>query len=97
VGLNADHFPTIRFLSTRVVPGPSGQLEDGGRIEGLLTLRGQTRPISFEAKVAGPASANRLAMRLKGEISRKEFGSTKYPRIVGDTISLDILATIDAG
>jgi len=41
--LDTDHYPTARFLSDRFV-------FDGGRlvgVEGQLTLRGQTRPVSF--------------------------------------------------
>ncbi|WP_121064535.1 YceI family protein [Chachezhania antarctica] len=96
VGLDADQHPTIRFVSTRIVPGASGRLEDGGRIDGSLTLRGQTRPISFKASLAGPAAGDQLAIRLTGNVSRSAFGSTKYPEVVSDLIHLDILATIDA-
>lgn len=93
--LDAANHPRAVFQSTRVRADGTG-----ARIDGQLTLRGVTRPLTLKAEIyrqqgsdAGDLSA--LTIRLTGTISRAAFGATGYPKLVGDTIRLDILARID--
>ena len=97
--LDADTHPRLRFVSTKVQPSPSGRLSDGARIEGRLTIRGVTQDISLDAnltRAAGtsPEDLRELTIRLAGHISRAAFGITGYPDIVGDIVTLDIVATL---
>jgi len=93
--LHATRHPLARFKSTRVRRAGNGAL-----IDGLLTLRGTTLPLTLQAEIyrqqgtqAGDRSA--LTIRLTGVISRAAFGATGFPNLVGDEVRLDILARID--
>ncbi len=93
--LDTRRFPRITFQSTRVIP-------DGwtARIEGKITIKGITRPITLDAQLfrqqgTDPGERDRLSMRLKGAISRAAFGAGGFPDLVGDTITLDIVARVD--
>lgn len=96
--LNAKDFPTIRFVSTRIRLKGSG-ISDGARIDGRLTIRGVTRPVTLDANLyrqrgteAGDRS--RLSFRLTGAVNRSDFGATGYADLVRDQIDLDIVARI---
>lgn len=98
--LDADRFPTIRFVSTRVQLGAGGRISDGARITGDLTVRGVTRPITLEASLyRRPGSAaddlRQLMIRLRGQISRSVFGASGYSDLVNDAVTLDINATVN--
>ncbi|MEO9515568.1 MAG: YceI family protein [Paracoccaceae bacterium] len=97
--LNAKRFPLASFTSRKVRLGPNGRLSGGARIEGDLTLRGQTRPISLAADVfRAPGSAaqdlSNLTVKLAGQLSRAAFGATGYPKIVADNVRLDITVNV---
>ncbi|MCA0870074.1 YceI family protein [Seohaeicola saemankumensis] len=99
--LDVANHPQIRFQSTRVRLGAAGRISDGARLEGLLTLRGITRPIRLEAALyrlpgSAPDDLSRLTVALKGQLSRASFGATGYADLVADTVALDILAKIRA-
>lgn len=99
--LDADRFPTIRFISTRVTLGAGGRLSDGASLTGNLTVRGVTRPVTFQAAVyrqAGSSAGDldNLQVNLKGAISRSAFGATGYSDLVADRIDLDIRAAVRA-
>jgi len=68
----SQRYPFIRFVSTRVEPGPSAT----ARIEGLLTLRGVTRPIVLDATMNedGP-----LRFVASGAFRRSAFGIRGWP------------------
>lgn len=90
--------PTIRFVSNRVRLKGNG-LAEGALIDGTITIRGVTRPITLDANLyrqrgteAGDLS--RLSFRLTGRVSRSEFGATGYGDLVRDDIDLDIVARI---
>lgn len=68
----AERHPIIRFVSTRVEPRGQG----GVRIEGLLTLRGITRPIVLDATVS---DAHPLTFTASGAFHRSEFGIRGWP------------------
>lgn len=68
-------YPEIRFESTNIKPSGSGHL-----IEGNLTMRGVTRPVSFETDFSGlvtdPWGNPRAAAEASGKINRTDFGLT---------------------
>lgn len=95
----AKRYPTIRFVSTRVQLGPGGRISDGARITGNLTLRGVTRPVTFDAGLyrnrgSARSDLSKLFIRLRGAISRSAFGADGYPSLVRDRVELDIKAVI---
>lgn len=93
--LDTAQHPEIRFRSTRI----SGTLA-AARIEGLLTVRGITRPVTLHAGLyrtpeTDPATLDRLTVLLTGEIDRHAFGASGFPDLVGPTITLRILARME--
>ena len=93
--LDTNRYPTIIFESTRVIP--EGRK---ARIEGRITIRDITRPITLEAQLfrqqgTQPGERDRLSIRLQGAISRAAFGAGGFADLVGDTITLDIIARVD--
>lgn len=99
--LDTNAFPESRFVSTRVRLGTSGRLSEGARIDGELTLRGVTRPISldaalFRAKGSTSDDFSRLSVTLSGQLNRSAYGASGYPKLVADRVALAITADIEA-
>jgi len=71
----ANH-PTITFTTTNIERTGAGTY----RITGDLTIRGTTRPVTFDAEVHGPAKnpfgKTVVALSVTGKINRKDFGLT---------------------
>lgn len=71
--LDAEHFPTLTFRSTRVE-----RAGDGLAIHGDLTIRGVTKPVVLEAEVSGPVKdawgGQRTGFSARTAIDRKDFG-----------------------
>lgn len=70
-------FPTMRFESTRVTAKGEGEYA----VEGLLTMRGETKPVTFRVEVEGteirdPWGNRRVGATATGKLSRKEWGLT---------------------
>ncbi len=100
--LDARAHPTIRFQSTAIRPNNPGNLSQGGQIDGMLTIRGVTRPVTLNAAVfrqAGTAEGDlsQLSFRISGAVKRSDFGATGYSDLVDDTINLDIAARVIRG
>ncbi len=96
--LDARAHPTIRFVSQRIRLTGNG-LSGGAKIDGALTVRGVTRPVTLDAALyrqQGTAAGDRsaLSFRLTGSVKRSDFGATGYAELVKDTITLDIIARI---
>lgn len=67
--------PTMRFVSTRVVP----RGREHGFVEGDLTIRGITRPVTFEVRKDGETGApgsRRGGLIAEATIDRADFGLT---------------------
>ncbi|MFK7881290.1 YceI family protein [Roseobacter sp.] len=99
--LDAETHPIVRYTSTRIILGQAGRISEGAEIDGNLTLRGVTRPLRLAAELTRPAgtAANDLSVlniRLTGALSRAAFGANGYPKLVDDTVRLDISAEIRA-
>lgn len=92
--LNAARFPEIRFESLRL--HADGTM---ATVDGNLTIRGVTRPITLAAQIyrpKGSAEGDRSALivHLKGTVSRSAFGASGFADMVGDPVKLDIRAHI---
>ena len=97
--LYVEKYPEMTFVSTGVKPGKKGAFE----LMGDLTIRGVTKPVTFEAKgldqtVTDPWGNDRVGAHATTVIDRKAFG-VNYNQVldrggvmVGDdvTIELDI-------
>lgn len=82
--LAAGDHPTMTFRSTSVVP-----VGDGYEVEGVLTVRGTARPVTFRAEAAdGPRS---YTARLP--LTPSEFGVTRRGTTKPLTVVLDIALT----
>lgn len=91
--LGADQFPTIRFVSTRVVrTGPSK-----ATITGDLTLHGVTKPVTLVASFNG-AGVNPLdksytaGFNATATIKRSDYGVKTYVPLIGDETVIRISA-----
>ncbi|MEO1638175.1 MAG: YceI family protein [Pseudomonadota bacterium] len=97
--LDARNHPTIRFQSTGVRPSDPRNLSAGGQIDGNLTIRGVTRPVTLNAALfrqAGTAEGDlsQLSFRISGQVSRADFGAAGFADIVDDLITLEIAARV---
>ncbi len=91
--LNTSAHPTITFQSRRVRPTAAF----AAKVDGDITIRGVTRPITLDAQLFRPQGAtgfDRLSVRLQGSIDRRAFGATGFPQFVGPTIELDIITRV---
>jgi polyisoprenoid-binding protein YceI len=86
-------YPEMRFVSTKVTPGPNGTL----LVEGNLTLHGVTKPLTLHATLnkAAPNPFDQkptLGFTAGGTLKRSDFGMATAVPIIGDQVTL----TIDA-
>lgn len=89
-----EQYPTIVFESQRV-----RRAGDGAEIDGLLTVRGVTQPVTFAAQLyrqrgTEEGERDRMSIVVTGDLSRSAFGATGWSDAVGDTVSLTILTRI---
>ncbi len=99
--LDAATHPLVTFESTRIRLGAKGRISEGAQIEGQLTLRGVTRPITLDAVLSRPAGTppddlSVLFIQLDGQLSRSAYGASGYPDLADDIVRLDIRAEIRA-
>ncbi|WP_156883018.1 YceI family protein [Rhodovulum sp. P5] len=92
--LNAGASPAITFQSREMAFNGSV-----GRVSGEITLRGQTRPIAFDARLyrqrgQEPDDLSRLSVRLTGHLNRSDFGADGWSGLVGDQVNLTILVRL---
>lgn len=91
--LHTARYPTARFQSRKITR--TGQ---GAEIEGDLTLKGVRVPVVLQAvflrKSSAPVDNSELILRVSGEVSRKAFGITGFPKLVKDMIRLDFVVNI---
>jgi polyisoprenoid-binding protein YceI len=68
--------PVLSFESTSIVPVD----DDSFEVEGELTMRGVTRPITLRAEVQGteddPWGNERVALEARGQLNRGDWGMT---------------------
>jgi polyisoprenoid-binding protein YceI len=69
---DVEHHPEITFTSKLILAEGHGRL----RVEGELTMRGETRDIALEGKLDEETEEGRIELDLRGELNRKDFGLT---------------------
>ncbi len=89
-------YPRIDFASTEIVATGGSSF----RVVGDLTIHGVTRPVELAGTVEGvgldPWGNDRVALELRGELKRSDFGLTWNAAletggvVVGDTIKLEL-------
>lgn len=93
---DAERFPTIRFVSTKIVrTGPNKAM-----ITGNLTFHGVTKPLVLAATFNGagvnPLDKNyTVGFDATTTIQRSDFGVMTYLPVVGDTTTLRISAAFE--
>lgn len=81
---DVNHYPVIRFRSE---PFPRARLLAGGMLDGLLELRGVSKPVHFvlaKSDCAQPGAA--CPIHADGSISRRAFGMTRMLLLVRDDV-----------
>jgi polyisoprenoid-binding protein YceI len=95
--LKTEEFPTIDFVSTRIVR----RGDDSGELHGDLTIRGVTRPVVMDAEFSGIVpnmqGGQRAAFSARTKINREDFGLTWNVALEsgGFLVSKDIKVEID--
>ena len=94
--LDAATYPTMRFVSTRVVQTAAGK----ATITGNLTMHGITRPVvlmaSFNGSGVNPLDkAYTVGFDATTTLKRSDFGVKTYVPMVGDETSLRISAAFE--
>jgi polyisoprenoid-binding protein YceI len=89
--LDAAQYPTMHFVSTKVVQQGSGMLD----VVGDLTLHGVTKPLTLHAKVnkigKSPFGNKQTAgFSATGTLNRTDFGIAAMVPMIGDQVELDI-------
>lgn len=71
---NSEKFPAMTFKSTGVKKGSNGDYQ----LDGNLTIRDVTKPISLDVEFGGtavdPYGNHKAGFEVRGKIQRKEFG-----------------------
>ena len=77
--LDVENHPTITFRSTRIQGDPASP-GTAFTLEGNLTIRGTTKPVTLDVTYEGegkdPWGGTRRSFGAKGKIDRREFGLT---------------------
>ena len=85
------HFPTITFASERVVETGPHMFD----IEGELTMRGVTHPITFNGRIAAlrrdESGVRRVRYEATARFRRSDYGMTYARGIVGNDVKLDVV------
>lgn len=92
--LDSATWPEITFVSSAV-----HRAGDGATVDGALTIRGVTRPVTLNAAIyrqqgSADGDLSQLTVRLTGTINRSDYGAVGWNDMVGDQVRLDILARI---
>jgi polyisoprenoid-binding protein YceI len=89
---NAEQYPTITFESTSIESEGNGNY----RVDGILTIRDVSKPITLEGKLLGKMPG-RVAFEAAGRINRQDFNVTWNKALqsagglmVSDEVDLDI-------
>lgn len=92
--LNTNTYPNIKFVSKSIRASGKGVVVDG-----LVTVRGITKPLTLKAKLLRDVGTlkterNDLRIRISGQINRHDFGASGYVDLVGDILTIKIDARI---
>ncbi len=91
--LDVAKYPEMRFVSTKVTPGPNDTLV----MVGDLTLHGVTKPLTLNGRLnkSAPNPFDKkptLGFSATGSLKRSDYGISTYLPMIGDVITI----TIDA-
>src|SRR5262249_16947059 len=86
---DVERFPLMIFRSRKV----ERVNENALKVEGDITLRGITRPMTFDITVSdrrpdAPPNSRYARFKGVGTVKRSEFGMTKYVDMVGDLVEI---------
>ena len=86
---DAEHFPQIQFVSESF---PLVLLKSGGKIDGVLTIRGVTRRARFELAESDcpDAIARTCPVEAAGTIRRSDFGMRSRRGALSDKVQLEL-------
>lgn len=94
--LDTEKYPTMKFVSTKVIPGKDGAFT----LEGNFTMHGVTKKVSLKAEpLSKPVmikGAPHIGVSAKGKLNRKDFGVSYNKTLdnggamVGDEINFEI-------
>jgi polyisoprenoid-binding protein YceI len=92
---DVEHFPEILFVSTNL----RWESPTRGVLEGHLTLRGVTRPVTFSVQLLGMdgvpvEQAEKVRVKATTTIKPSEFGMQAVPKLAQDAVELCM--TVDA-
>lgn len=83
---DASRHPWIQFRADDI---PEQLLRNGGSSNGMLTLRGITRPVQLVIEASAcPRPGLDCAVRASGEVKRSEFGMDARRVVLGDKVQL---------
>lgn len=93
--LDTDNFPTVDFVSTSVRP-----VEGGFAVDGNLTIRGTTQPVTLDMQYSGvmqdPWGNDKSIFSATTKVNREDFGLTWNAPLeaggwlVGKTVEIEI-------
>jgi polyisoprenoid-binding protein YceI len=90
-----DEHPTVTYRSTAI----SGVDGDTFTVEGDLSIRGVTRPVTLAVEVDGvakdPWGGERLSLSARGEINREDFGLTWNVALEGGGVLVSKKVTLE--
>jgi polyisoprenoid-binding protein YceI len=82
---DVDRYPEILFVGTDF----EWTSASAGRLHGNLTMRGTTRPVTFQVEFTQVASAeDRIVVTATTDVNRTDFGMTGLEKIVSDRVRL---------
>ncbi len=94
--LDTEKYPTMKFVSTKVVPGKNGAFA----LEGNFTMHGVTKKVTLNAEALSKPvmvkGAPHMGVSAKGKLNRKDFGVSYNKTLdnggamVGDEINFEI-------
>lgn len=92
---DAVHHPRIDFVSQ---PIPLRALTKGGEVQGSLTMRGVTRPVTFriESNDCAPEALAGCVLRLQGIIDRTDFEMRGHRGALSDRVNLGMAIVLVA-
>jgi polyisoprenoid-binding protein YceI len=93
--LDTATYPQITFTTDRVIREETTV----ARVEGQITIRGVTRPITLRAELyraqgSDPGDLSDMVILMTGAVNRSDFGATGWDDLVADQVRLEITATI---
>lgn len=97
---SADFFDTANhpWIHFRAAGLPERLLEEGGPVDGELTLRGVTRPVRFTLVASEcPRPGIDCAVRAEGAVQRGEFGMDARKLVLADRVQLDFAIRVHPG